>query len=61
MAAGRFRVMATLQAARAFLLGLLLELAKSWGLNRVIFCAAVKRGFSAAGCLTELKKMLYYK
>jgi len=48
MAAGRFQVMATLQAARAFLLGLILELAKSWGLNRVIFCAAAKRGFNAA-------------
>ncbi len=44
MAAGRFQVMATLQAARAFLLGLILELAKSRGLNRVIFCAVAKRG-----------------
>jgi len=40
----RLQVMATLQAARAFLLGLILELAKSRGLNRVIFCAVAKRG-----------------
>ncbi len=37
----------SLQAARTFLLGLILELAESWGLNRVIFCAAAKRGFNA--------------
>jgi len=37
--------MATLQAARAYLLGLPLERAKSWGLNRAIFYAAAKRGF----------------
>jgi len=42
---GRFQVMATLQAARAFLLGFSLESAKSWGLNRAIFYAAAKRGF----------------
>jgi hypothetical protein len=37
--------MATLQAARAHLLGLKLEEAYSWGLNRAIFYAAAKRGF----------------
>jgi hypothetical protein len=41
----RFCVMATLQAARAHLLGLKLEEAYSWGLNRAIFFAAAKRGF----------------
>lgn len=45
MAVGRFQVMATLQAARAFVLGLPLELSLSWGLNRAIFYAAAKRGF----------------
>ncbi|MGH2349779.1 MAG: hypothetical protein ACRDFT_10005 [bacterium] len=42
---GRFQVMATLQAARARLLGLPLVSAKSWGLNRAIYIAARKRGF----------------
>jgi len=37
--------MATLQAARALILGLSDDLAKSWGLNRAIFYAAAKRGF----------------
>lgn len=37
--------MATLQAARARVLGLPLPRAKSWGLNRAIFYAAAKRGF----------------
>src|SRR2546425_2959687 len=41
----RFCVMATLQAARAHLLGLKLDEAYSWGLNRAIFYAAAKRGF----------------
>ncbi len=45
MAVGRFQVMATLQAARAHVLGLSLDSAKSWGLNRAIFYAAAKRGF----------------
>jgi len=44
---GRFQVMAILQTARAFYLGLPEELAKSWGLNRAIFYAAAKRGFKA--------------
>jgi hypothetical protein len=37
--------MALLQAARAYTLGLPLESAHSWGLNRAIFYAAAKRGF----------------
>lgn len=41
----RFVVMAMLQAARAQALGLKLESAYSWGLNRAIFYAAAKRGF----------------
>jgi len=45
MSVGRFQVMATLQAARAYVLGLPLESAQSWGLNRSIFYAAAKRGF----------------
>lgn len=34
-----------MQAARAYSLGLPLESAYSWGLNRAIFIAAAKRGF----------------
>lgn len=52
MAIGRFQVMTLLQAARAHVLGLPLESAYSWGLNRAIFIAAAKRGFkggSASG------------
>jgi hypothetical protein len=45
MAVGRFQVMAILQAARAHELGLPLESAFSWGLDRAIFYAAAKRGF----------------
>ena len=37
--------MSLLQAARAYTLGLPLESAHSWGLNRAIFIAAAKRGF----------------
>jgi hypothetical protein len=37
--------MTLLQAARAHILGLPLESAYSWGLNRAIFIAAAKRGF----------------
>ncbi len=36
--------MAVLQAARAYRLGLPIESAKSWGLNRAIFYAAAKKG-----------------
>lgn len=52
MAVGRFQVMAVLQAARAFVLGLPLESAKSWGLNRAIFYAAAKKGFKKAKHVT---------
>lgn len=45
MTIGRFQVMSLLQAARAYALGLPLESAYSWGLNRAIFIAAAKRGF----------------
>ncbi len=45
MAVGRFQVMAVLQAARAYVLGMRIEEAKSWGLNRAIFYASAKRGF----------------
>lgn len=37
--------MTLLQAARAYTLGMPLESAHSWGLNRAIFIAAAKRGF----------------
>jgi hypothetical protein len=40
--------MALLQAARATVLGLPLESAYSWGLNRAIFIAAAKRGFKGS-------------
>jgi len=49
MAVGRFQVMSVLQAARAHVLGLPLESAYSWGLNRAIFIAAAKRGFKGGG------------
>ncbi len=56
MKVGRFQVMATLQAARAHVLGLPLESAKSFGLNRAIFYAAAKRGFKTVkGEPMELK------
>ncbi|MDH5683083.1 MAG: hypothetical protein OEZ20_01250 [candidate division WOR-3 bacterium] len=45
MAVGRFQVMATLQAARAYVSGMSVASAKSWGLNRAIFYAAAKKGF----------------
>ena len=46
---GRFQVMATLQAARAYVLGMPIASAKSFGLQRAIFYAAAKRGFSGKG------------
>ena len=49
MNVGRFQVMSLLQAARAYTLGLPLESAHSWGLNRAIFIAAAKRGFKGGG------------
>jgi hypothetical protein len=39
--------MALLQAARAYVLGLPMESAYSWGLNRATFIAAAKRGFKS--------------
>jgi hypothetical protein len=51
MAVGRFQVMATLQAARAYVLGLPVASAKSFGLNRAIFYAAAKRGFKGKGVM----------
>jgi hypothetical protein len=56
LAVGRFQVMATLQAARARVLGLPLESAFSWGLNRAIFYAAAKRGFKGGGSLAPTGK-----
>jgi hypothetical protein len=52
---GRFQVMATLQAARAKALGLPMASAKSWGLNRAIYYAAAKRGFSKAAGQTPAR------
>ncbi len=49
MAVGRFQVMATLQAARAYVLGMPVASAKSFGLQRAIFYAAAKRGFKGKG------------
>jgi hypothetical protein len=46
---GRFQVMATLQAARAYVLGMPIATAKSFGIQRAIFYAAAKRGFSGRG------------
>ncbi|UCF70687.1 MAG: hypothetical protein JSW49_10930 [candidate division WOR-3 bacterium] len=51
MKIGRFQVMATLQAARAYVLGLPVASAKSFGLNRAIFYAAAKRGFKGKGVM----------
>jgi len=52
----RFCVMATLQAARAHLLGLKLDEAYSWGLTKAIFFAAAKRGFKGgSGRTSELR------
>jgi len=42
-----------LQAARAYTLGLPLESAYSWGLNRAIFIAAAKRGFKGGSASGE--------
>jgi len=41
--------MAVLQAARAYVLGMPMESARSWGLNRATFIAAAKRGFKGGG------------
>jgi len=53
MAVGRFQVMTLLQAARAYTLGLPLESAYSWGLNRAIFIASAKRGFKGGSSSAE--------
>ena len=62
MAVGRFQTMTLLQAARAFVLGLPLESAYSWGLSRAIFIAAAKRGFKGGGSegKTSSKKNTYF-
>jgi len=54
---GRFQVMAVLQAARAYLLGMPLNSAKSWGLNRAIFYAAAKKGFVKPKGVLEIKEV----
>ncbi len=48
MVVSRFQVMSILQAARARSLGLPVDSAYSWGLNRAIFYAAAKRGFKGS-------------
>jgi hypothetical protein len=48
--------MATLQAARAYVLGMPVASAKSFGLNRAIFYAAAKRGFKGKGVVGPPKK-----
>jgi len=53
LAVGRFQIMSLLQAARAYALGLPLESAYSWGLNRAIFIAAAKRGFRGGSSSRE--------
>lgn len=50
-----FYVHAVLQAARAQRLGLDLDSAKSWGLNRAIFYEAVKKGYIGRGKRKALK------
>jgi len=61
MVVGRFQVMATLQAARAFVIGLPLDASLSWGLNRAIFYAAAKRGFKEKGILERPRAALLEK
>jgi len=58
---GRFQVMATLQAARAFMLGMPESMAKSWGLNRAIFYAAAKRGFRKKPEMIRTKERIFRK
>ena len=55
--------MAILQAARAYTLGMPLESAYSWGLNRAIFIAAAKKGFTGEAAKegkTSKGKDVYY-
>ncbi|MCP8311835.1 MAG: hypothetical protein L6M37_02630 [Candidatus Methylarchaceae archaeon HK02M1] len=61
MVVGRFQVMATLQAARAFILGLPLDMSLSWGLNRAIFYAAAKRGFKKTKMPERLRENILEK
>ncbi|MCX8094843.1 MAG: hypothetical protein N3D74_01440 [Caldisericia bacterium] len=61
MAIGRFQVMATLQAARAYVLGKEINTAKSFGLNRAIFYAAAKKGFKGAKEITPSELFLKRK
>lgn len=61
MAVGRFQVMATLQAARAYVLGKPIETAKSFGLNRAIFYAAAKKGFKFIKGVTLPEEVLIEK
>ncbi len=58
MAVGRFQVMATLQAARAYVLGMPIASAKSFGLQRAIFYAAAKRGFKGKGAAKPPKEFV---
>jgi hypothetical protein len=57
MAVGRFQVMATLQAARAYVLGMPVASAKSFGIQRAIFYAAAKRGFRGTGERTRPREI----
>lgn len=61
MRVGRFQVMATLQAARAFILGMSESMARSWGLNRAIFYAAAKRGFRKKPGMIRTKGRVFRK
>jgi hypothetical protein len=61
MTIGRFQVMAILQAARAYLLGMPIETAKSFGLNRAIFYAAAKRGFKVKKGVQPPKEVVIAK
>ncbi len=58
MAVGRFQVMATLQAARAHILGMPVASAKSFGLQRAIFYAVAKRGFKGKGTVKAPKQFI---
>ena len=61
MRVGRFQVMATLQAARALILGMSKSTAKSWGLNRAIFYAAAKRGVRKKPMMVRTKERTFRK
>jgi len=61
MRVGRFQVMATLQAARALILGMPESMAKSWGLNRAIFYAAAKRGFRKKPEMIRTRERIFRK